>query len=98
VGLVARVIEEAGIPTVLVSTGRDLTVQVLPPRSVFATFPMGNPFGKPFDAAMQRQILLDALQLVERAPEGGTLIDLPYEWDEEFGAGVGSMSNAMTPS
>ena len=53
-GLVARVIEARGIPTVLVSTGRDLTQQVLPPRSVFVNFPMGNPFGKPGDVAMGR--------------------------------------------
>jgi D-proline reductase (dithiol) PrdB len=84
VGLVARVVEEAGIPTVLVSTGRDLTAQVRPPRSVFVNFPMGNPFGRPGDRAQQRRILLDALRLAETAREGGVLVDLPYEWDEDF--------------
>jgi D-proline reductase (dithiol) PrdB len=84
VGLVARVVEEAGIPTVLVSTGRDLTAQVRPPRSVFVNFPMGNPFGRPGDRAQQRRILLDALRLAESAREGGVLVDLPYEWDEDF--------------
>ncbi len=83
-GLVARVIEEARIPTVLVSTGRDLTEQVLPPRSVFANFPMGNPFGRPGDVALQRAILLDALRLAETATRGGELVDLPYVWGEEF--------------
>jgi D-proline reductase (dithiol) PrdB len=96
VGLVARVIEEAGIPTVLVSTGRDLTQQVLPPRSVFVNFPMGNPFGRPFDARMQRRILLDALGLCESATRGGTLVDLPYEWGEPFGSSVDDMAQAMT--
>jgi D-proline reductase (dithiol) PrdB len=86
VGLVARVIEEAGIPTVLVSTGRDLTRQVLPPRSVFVNFPMGNPFGRPHDAAMQRRILLDALRLVEETTESGAFVDLPYDWGEPFGS------------
>ena len=85
-GLVARVIEEAGIPTVLVSTGRDLTQQVLPPRSVFVNFPMGNAFGRPFDAETQRRILLDALGLVENATEAGALVDLPYDWGEPFGS------------
>jgi D-proline reductase (dithiol) PrdB len=98
VGLVARVIEEAGIPTVLVSTGRDLTRQVLPPRSVFVNFPMGNPFGRPFDAATQRRILLDALHLAERATAGGVMVDLPYDWGEEFGSVVDSMAAAMTRS
>lgn len=85
-GLVARVVEEAGIPTVLVSTGRDLTRQVLPPRAVFLNFPMGNPFGRPFDAATQRAILLDALHLTQTARTGGTLVDLSYDWGEPFSA------------
>jgi D-proline reductase (dithiol) PrdB len=84
VGLVARVVEAAGIPTVLVSTGRDLTVQVRPPRSVFVNFPMGNPFGRPGDRALQTRILRDALHLVESAREGGMLVDLPYDWGEDF--------------
>ncbi|MDK1021565.1 MAG: hypothetical protein QGD90_08010 [Candidatus Hydrogenedentes bacterium] len=83
-GLVARVVEEAGIATVLVSTGRDLTQQVLPPRSVFVNFPMGNPFGRPEDKAMQREILLEALRLAESAVEPGVLVDLPHDWGEDF--------------
>ena len=68
----------------LVSTGRDLTWQVRPPRSVFVNFPMGNPFGRPGDREQQRRILRDALQLVESADVGGILVDLPYDWGEEF--------------
>ena len=83
-GLVARVVEESGIPTVLVSTGRDLTWQVRPPRSVFVNFPMGNPFGRAGDREQQRRILLDALHVAESAREGGVLIDLPYDWGEDF--------------
>jgi len=84
VGLVARVVEESGIPTVLVSTGRDLTQQVLPPRSVFVNFPMGNPFGRPGDTSMQRDILLETLRLAETATEPGVLVDLPYDWGEHI--------------
>jgi len=84
VGLVCRVVEEAGIATVCVSTGRDLTVQVLPPRSVFVNFPMGNAFGAPFDLAMQRNILRAALDLSVSAVRGGELVDLPYCWPVPF--------------
>jgi hypothetical protein len=91
------VIESRGIPTVLVSTGRDLTEQVLPPRSVFVNFPMGNPFGRPGDGAMQRRILLDALRLAESATRGGTLVELPYAWTEDFAAGVDRALGAMAP-
>ncbi|MCP5057903.1 MAG: hypothetical protein GY937_14455 [bacterium] len=68
----------------LLSTGRDLTAQVLPPRSTFVNFPMGNPFGHPQDAETQRAILLATLQLAETAVKGGTLVDLDYEWDRDF--------------
>lgn len=96
-GLVARVIEARGIPTVLVSTGRDLTQQVLPPRSVFVNFPMGNPFGRAGDVAMQRRVLLDALHLAETATRGGTLVDLPYAWGEDFAPAVERTLGAMAP-
>ena len=95
-GLVARVVEEAGIPTVLVSTGRDLTAQVLPPRSVFVNAPMGNPFGRAGDAGMQRRILLDALRLAETAERGGVLVDLPYAWGAPFASLVDAATEAMT--
>ena len=83
-GLVARVVEEAGVATVIVATGRDLTKQVMPPRSVFVNFPMGNPFGRPGDADQQTRILRDALALAASDCAPGTLVDLPYEWGEPF--------------
>lgn len=82
-GLVARTVEEAGIPTVCVSTGRDLSAQVKPPRTVFVNFPMGNAFGRPEDAGQQRQILVDALELAASGTTPGELVDLPYDWGEE---------------
>jgi len=90
VGLVCRVVEEAGIATVCVSTGRDLTQQVKPPRSLFVNFPMGNAFGAPFDVAMQRAILRAALDLAETAREPGVLVDLPYVWPEAFAFAPGT--------
>ena len=84
-GLVCRVVEEAGISTVCISTGRDLTAQVKPPRSLFVNFPMGNAFGKPFDSATQLEILRAALNLAESASEPGVLVDLDHAWPEPFG-------------
>jgi D-proline reductase (dithiol) PrdB len=89
-------VEQAGIATVVVSTGRDLSAQVRPPRTVFVNFPMGNPFGKPFDRAMQRNILLDALHALESVRTGGEIIDLAYEWGEEFAMNLGSGYRAKT--
>ena len=83
-GLVARVVEEFGVPTVTVSTGRDITALVRPPRSLFVNFPMGNSFGKAGDTAMQTKILRVALNLAVTATEPGVLVDLPIAWHEEF--------------
>jgi hypothetical protein len=85
-----------GIPTVLVSTGRDLTELVKPPRSVFVNFPMGNPFGRPEQPEEQRLILLDALELAVTAREPGVLVDLPYTWHEPFDEVVATSLLAMT--
>ena len=82
-GLVARVVEEAGVVTVTLSTGRDITRAVRPPRAAFVNFPMGNAFGRPVDADRQRNILRDALALVDR-DEAGLLVDLPYDWGAPF--------------
>ena len=66
------------------STGRDLTAQVKPPRSVFVNHPMGNNFGPPNDPETQLQIMREAFDLLDTATEGGVLVDLPREWHEDF--------------
>jgi len=80
VGLVCREVEKAGISTVCISTGRDLTKQVKPPRSLFLNFPMGNNFGEPFNAKQQTAIIERGLQLVEEVEIGGLLEDWPEVW------------------
>jgi hypothetical protein len=92
VGLVCRVVEESGISTVCVSTGRDLTAQVLPPRSLFVNHPMGNAFGKPGDTEMQFTVLRMALELAVSAETGGTLVDAPFDWPQPFDYAPGASS------
>ncbi|MDO8434094.1 MAG: hypothetical protein Q7S58_16980 [Candidatus Binatus sp.] len=74
----------------IVSTGRDLSAQVKPPRTVFVNFPMGNTFGKAFDASQQRAILRDVLAALESITAAGEIIDLAYKWHEEFGMNLGA--------
>jgi len=91
VGIVARVVEEAGIPTVTVSVGRDISRLVRPPRTVFANFPMGAPFGRPGEVEMQRAILRDALDLAATATEPGTFVDLSYDFGAAWEVTLGNM-------
>ncbi len=81
-GLLSSVVEQSRIPTIYVSTGRDLTVQVLPLRSIFVNFPMGNSFGRPHDVEMQREILMHASNHAVAATEAGEMLDLTYDWGE----------------
>ena len=83
-GLVTRVVEETGIPTINVSTGRDITALVRPPRSLFVNAPMGNTFGRPGDAEAQRAMLRDALELLVTAESPGVLVDHQRAWETPF--------------
>lgn len=76
--------EEAGIPTVSMSSALDITKLVKPPRSVFLNFPLGHTTGRPLDREGQIQILKRALQFLVEAQEGGSLIELPDVWDEDW--------------
>ena len=49
---------------------------------ISVNFPLGHQAGKPFDPEGQTRILLDALHVLETATTSGTLIQLPYKWDE----------------
>lgn len=65
VGLIQSVIEKQGIPTTSISLLRKVTEKVKPPRSLFVDLPLGYPLGRPHDPAMQREILLAVLHLLE---------------------------------
>ena len=60
----------------------DITQAVSPPRSVFVNFPLGHQTGKPHQPDLQRQIVRDALEAFETIARPGTIIELPYVWDE----------------
>lgn len=84
VGLIARTIEEAGIPTVYLGSCRDMMAQLKAPRSVFINFPLGHQCGKANDPDLQIRILKDTLTYLAEATTAGQINDLPYEWDVPF--------------
>jgi D-proline reductase (dithiol) PrdB len=83
VGLIARAIEAAGIPTVTISITRDLTEAVGVPRAVFVKWPLGHPLGEANAAAQQRTLIYEALRLLVDAKEPGTIQDPGYRWRRE---------------
>jgi hypothetical protein len=89
-------LEEHGIATVYVATGRDLTELVKPPRALFVNHPMGNNFGRAGDTATQADILRAALAMIHSAEQGGALIDYPTTWHESFSFAPGGKVIAAT--
>ncbi len=81
----ARQIEEAGIPTVVIGSARDIVEECGVPRFLFVDFPLGNPCGKPYDVEMQRSILGMGLDLLERAFVPRTTVQAPFVWDVDDG-------------
>ncbi len=80
--LVARHLEENGIPTVVVGSARDIVEECGVARFLFTDYPLGNPCGRPYEAATQREIVGMALDLLERAAFPRTTVQTPFLWDE----------------
>jgi hypothetical protein len=80
VPVLARWIESAGIPTVVVTMMPALAEERRAPRIVGVEFPFGHPFGMPHDRAMQRSVLELALRVLAGARDAGTRVDLDTEW------------------
>ena len=80
--LVARYLEENGIPTVVVATARDIVESAAVPRLLFVDFPLGSPCGEPWNVEQQRQVLEMAFELLETADAPRTTIDAGLTWSK----------------
>jgi hypothetical protein len=80
VSLAARHLEANGIPTVVMGCAKDIVEHVGVPRFLFSDFPLGNPAGRPHDAASQTATLDLALRVLESAPGPRTTVQSPLRW------------------
>ena len=78
--VLARLIEEAGIPTVVVTMMPSVADAFATPRVVGVEFPYGHPFGMRGDATMQLTVLESALRVLAGAGRFGTRVDLDLDW------------------
>jgi hypothetical protein len=76
------VIEASGIPTVSLSMIPDLTRAVGVPRLAGISYPLSRPLGNPHDADGQRAVLRAMLEVLLRAVEPDTYVELPFVWPE----------------
>ena len=75
-GHVARVLEERGMATVVIGAVpfQDRMVAMHLPRLVITPHLMGRPLGPSGDWARQREVIRIALDLLDHAEEGGTVV------------------------
>src|SRR5258706_14491758 len=70
----AHMLEERGLPTVVLALVLPQVEKTRPPRPLMLPFVLGRPLGEPNDAPFQRRVLLRALRLLERQ-DGPVLLE-----------------------
>ncbi len=65
-GVLAHILEAAGLATVGLSLVRGQAETVRAPRMLHCQFPLGRPLGRPNDPAFQHDVLRRALALLDR--------------------------------
>ncbi len=87
-GHLARLLEEAGLPTVIIAIRafRDRLAGMRVPRLLTTPHPLGRPLGAPGDAATQRAVLTAALALLDKASASTTIEDFAGSYRPGSGA------------
>lgn len=78
--LLARYLEEAGIPTVIMGAAKDIVEYCGVPRLLFSDFPLGNAAALPNNEQSQDSNFELALRLLECAPGARTTVQSPLTW------------------
>jgi D-proline reductase (dithiol) PrdB len=80
VSLVARMLEESGISTVVMGCAKDIVEHVGVPRFLFSDFPLGSAAARPNDPASRAETFDLALRVLETAPAPRTTVQSPLRW------------------
>jgi len=77
VGHLARLLEAAGIPTVIIASRafRPRLEAMTLPRLLLTPHLMGRPLGPAGDTARQRAVIIAAFELLEKAEQSGTIVE-----------------------
>ena len=81
-GLIQRLVEEAGIATISLGNAADRMAHIKPPRAVLVKFARGSMFGEPGNLKRHRRIILDALEALQTMNVPGSIKELPYRWKQ----------------
>jgi len=84
VSLIARYLEENGLPTVVIGAARDIVEHCGVPRFVFVDFPLGSPCGEPWNLPQQRQVFQASLDLLANATGPRTTVAPTLTWSKGY--------------
>lgn len=73
-GLLARYIEESGIPTVMLANLQGRTAKIKPPRTLLVPGPRGETAGPPEDRHSQKRRVESGLRLLETVKNPGEIV------------------------
>lgn len=82
-GLVARAIELAGVPTVVLGNNKAALERVKVPRGVVVAHPDGAPLGNPGNAGKHQYLLREVLSAAWDLEGPGLVVELPFKWAGE---------------
>jgi len=80
VPVLARTLEAAGLSTIIVTNMPFWAEKIGVPRTLAVEFPFGHTLGQPHDAAQQRRVIEQALEVLEAEGAPGTIIHSPETW------------------
>jgi hypothetical protein len=83
VPVLARALEKAGLATLLVTMMPYWAEKVGVPRALAVEFPFAQTLGRAHDAAQQRRVILQALEVLETAREPGRIVHSAELWPQE---------------
>lgn len=78
--VLARTLEAAGLSTVLVTPMPFWAEKIGVPRTLAVEFPFGSTLGRAHDADQQRRVIRQALEVLEKAGQPGTIVHSPEVW------------------
>ena len=80
--MLARILEEHGVATVIVTMMPVWSERFGAPRTLAVEHPYGQTMGPAGDAVRQREVFRHALALLERASEPGHVEESPFAWPD----------------
>lgn len=80
-GIVARAVELAGVPTIVLGTDRTLLEAVKVPRAVLVRHPDGATLGNPGNAGKHQHLLLEVFEAAWQFEGPGMITELRYAWN-----------------